>query len=190
MSRIGKTPVKIADSVKITIDGKKINVQGKLGSLDYTLNEGVNLTVESGEIIVTREEDTRDIRAMHGLTRALINNMVIGVSEGFEKELEVIGVGYSAVNEGPWLKLSLGYSHDILVEIPEGLTVTAEAVPRSKGSKTGIQSIIKIKGIRKEEVGNFAAEIRKCRPPENYKGKGIRYKDEHVTIKAGKSGAK
>jgi large subunit ribosomal protein L6 len=116
--------------------------------------------------------------------------MVKGVSEGYQKNLQVIGTGYSAERIGPWLKLSLGYSHDIIMEVPEGLTVETEAVPRSKTSRTDLQSIIRVKGIDKQLVGEFAAEIRACRPPENYKGKGIRYENESVIIKAGKAGTK
>jgi large subunit ribosomal protein L6 len=116
--------------------------------------------------------------------------MVTGVTEGFMKTLHIIGTGYSSEVIGPWLKLSLGYSHDIMYKIPEGLSVEAQAVPRSKGTRSDLTSIIRIKGIDKQLVGEFSAEVRACRPPENYKGKGIRYENEYVPIKAGKAGSK
>jgi large subunit ribosomal protein L6 len=130
------------------------------------------------------------MRAFHGLSRALIQNMVTGVSAGFEKRLHIIGTGYSSERIGPWIKLSLGYSHDVMLQIPAGITVETEAVPRSKGSKADLQSIIKVRGIDRHLVGQFSAEIRAVRPPENYKGKGVRYHDETVVIKAGKAGSK
>lgn len=190
MSRIGKSPINIPEGVSVNLTDKLITVTGGKGTLSYQVNNNINVTVEDNQVLITRDSDDRDIRALHGLTRALINNMVVGVTEGFKKVLHIIGTGYSAENVGPWLKLSIGYSHDILMEIPESLTVKAEAVPRSRGAKNQVQSIITVEGIRKDEVGGFAAEVRKCRKPENYKGKGIRYADEFVVIKPGKSGAK
>ena len=161
-----------------------------MGSLSYTLQNCINVAIENDVLSVTRENDERNVRALHGLTRALLFNMVKGVSEGFEKILHVIGTGYTSEVIGPWLKLSVGYSHEILLQVPKGITVTTEAVPRGKGGKVALQSIIKINGYDKEDVGKFSAEVRGVRPPENYKGKGIRYNTENVTIKAGKSGAK
>lgn len=195
MSRIGKFPIPLPDDVNINIETKDMqtvfSVKGKLGELSYTLNKGITLEkIEDNVLLVKRTDETKEQKSLHGLTRALLFNMVEGVSKGYEKNLEVVGTGYNAEVKGLWLKLVLGYSHDILIEIPEHLTVEAEPVPRGKGGKTNTQSIIRVKGISKEDVGKFAAEIRRCRPPENYKGKGIRYQGEFVKIKAGKTGAK
>lgn len=194
MSRIGRNPITIPEQVSIDMVTKDnlsvIKVKGKLGELHYTLNKGINIEKEEGELKVLRSNDSKEQRALHGLSRALIFNMIEGVSKGYERILEVIGTGYSAERVGPWLKLVLGYSHDILIEVPEDLTVETEAVPRSRTGRSNVQSLIKVKGISKEDVGKFSAEIRRCRPPENYKGKGIRYQGEYVRIKAGKAGAK
>ncbi|MDD2332532.1 MAG: 50S ribosomal protein L6 [Candidatus Cloacimonetes bacterium] len=190
MSRIGKAPIKCPAGVEVkNVDGL-VTVKGPLGELSYTLQPGITLAQEGAVLSVLRSEDNRSMRAFHGLTRALLQNMVTGVTEGYLKTLQIIGTGYSSEVKGPWLRLTLGYSHDILLQVPKGITVEAEAVPRSKGSRQDLQSIIRIKGIDKQLVGQFAAEVRKCRPPENYKGKGVRYADEHVTIKAGKAGSK
>ena len=190
MSRVGKIPISVPKDVQIKITDSKVNVKGKLGELDYELLPGITVKQEDDQLIVTREDDSVPQRARHGLTRALVNNMVIGVSEGFEKVLHLIGTGYTAEVVNTWLKLSVGYSHDILIEIPDHITVQAEPVPRAKGSRLAVQAIIKVRGIHKEDVGKFAAEVRKCRPPINYNtGKGIRYSDEFVKIKPGKSGA-
>ncbi|MCB5246517.1 MAG: 50S ribosomal protein L6 [Candidatus Cloacimonetes bacterium] len=190
MSRIGKAPVKFDANTKVEVKDNLVHVKGKLGELQYQLMPGMSLELEDGVINVKRSDDSKTQRAVHGLTRALIQNMVTGVSEGYLKTLNVIGTGYSAERTGPWLKLSLGYSHDIYLEVPDELTVETEAVPRSKTTRSDLQSIIRVKGIDKQLVGHFAAEVRSCRPPENYKGKGVRYADEHVTIKAGKAGTK
>ncbi len=190
MSRIGKAPIKIPAGVNVKIDGSLVTIKGSLGEMSYELLDGITINEENGILSVLRADESRKIRAFHGLSRALLQNMVTGVSEGFMKTLQVIGTGYSSEVKGPWLRLSLGYSHDILLQIPEGLQVEAEAVPRSKGTRNDLQSIIRIKGIDKQLVGHFAAQVRDCRPPENYKGKGVRYHDEQVTIKAGKAGSK
>jgi large subunit ribosomal protein L6 len=190
MSRIGRKHIVIPAGVTVEQKDRKIVVKGSKGTLDYTLRDNVNVQIENNEIIVTRENDERRVRALHGLTRALLQNMVTGVSSGFEKVLNIIGTGYSSERIGPWLKLNLGFSHDVLLQVPKGVEVTAEAVPRGKGGKLNVQSIIRVKGFHKEDVGKFAAEIRRVRPPENYKGKGIRYENEFVRIKAGKSGSK
>lgn len=190
MSRIGKMPVNIPQGVKVEINDKSINVSGKLGALNYTIQDMIQVTVENNQVIVSRDNDERNVRALHGLTRALIQNMVKGVSEGYEKVLHIIGTGYGAEVIGPWLKIAVGYSHDILIQIPQGIQVVTEAVPRGKGGKVALQAIIRIKGFDKEDIGKFSSEVRKVRPPENYKGKGIRFADEFVKIKAGKSGAK
>jgi len=189
MSRIGKTPVKLSDKVKVEIKENVVYVEGPKGKVQHELIGGITAKLENGSIIFDRIDDSRQQKAYHGLNRSLVNNIVIGVEEGFNKELHIIGNGYSAEIAGVWLRLVVGYSHDILMQIPEDLDVKAELVPRSKGSRMGVQAIVKISGISKEEVGKFAAEVRKCRAPENYKGKGIRYSDEHVLIKAGKAGA-
>ena len=188
MSRIGKTPIKLPEGVKVTLDGRKIKVTGKLGKLAYAMVDGINMNQKDGVLRFERLDDSHDQKAYHGLTRALVNNMVIGVSEGYMKTLQVIGTGYSAESVGPWLKLMLGYSHDILMEVPENLDVEAKVIPRREQGKLGVQAVITVKGIHKEDVGKFAAEIRNCRKPENYKGKGIRYLNEYVLIKPGKSG--
>jgi len=189
MSRIGRAPIKL-DSVDLKVQDGVVKVKGSLGELSYTLMPGIAVNVEDNVAHVTRADDTKSQKALHGLSRALIQNMVTGVREGYLKTLHVIGTGYSAERIGPWLKLSLGYSHDIVLEIPSGVTVETEAVPRSKGTRSDLQSIIRIKGIDKQVVGHFSAEVRSCRPPDNYKGKGVRYHDEYVVIKAGKAGSK
>jgi large subunit ribosomal protein L6 len=190
VSRIGKAPVQIPKGVKVSYKDGLMKVEGPLGSLQYQFNMGITAELEESIIHIKRENDTRQQRALHGLTRALVNNMVTGVSAGFEKILHVIGTGYNAEKIGPWVKLAIGFSHDILLQIPKGVTVDVEAVPRSKGTKADLNSIIRIKGINKEDIGKFAAEVRACRPPENYKGKGVRYAEEYVIIKAGKAGSK
>lgn len=189
MSRIGKTPIKIPDNVKVKIEHPSVTISGKNGELNYALKPGISVKEEEGKLIISRDADTREQKSFHGLTRALLNNMVIGVTEGFQKTLQVIGTGYMAEVVGPWLKLTVGYSHDIMLEIPENLKIEAQAVPRREQGRLGIQAVIRISGMHKEDVGKFAAEVRSCRPPENYKGKGIRYEGEYVRIKAGKSGA-
>lgn len=190
MSRIGKTPVKLPEGVKVIIQKDKITVSGKNGELNYVLNPGIKVEENDGSLIVTRKDDSKQQKSLHGLTRSLINNMVIGVTEGFSKELQIIGTGYSAEVVGPWLKLNVGFSHEIYIEIPENLKVEAKIIPRREQGALGVQSTVNIFGISKEDVGKFAAEIRKCRPPLNYAtGKGIRYKGEYVRIKPGKAGA-
>lgn len=190
MSRIGKAPIKLSSDTVVKVTDGVVNVKGKLGELNYSLLPGITVQIEDNVLHVQRADDTKSQRALHGLSRALIQNMVTGVTEGFQKTLHIFGTGYSSEVLGPWLKLALGYSHDILLQIPAGLNVDAAPVPRSKGTRSDFQSIINIKGIDRQLVGQFAAEVRGCRPPENYKGKGVRYNDEHVTIKAGKAGSK
>lgn len=189
MSRIGNTPVAIPEKVKVELKDQTLFIEGAKGKAEHTLIGGIVVKIEDNQIVFEREDDSRQQKAYHGLNRSLVNNIVEGVTNGFSKKLQVIGNGYSAEVIGPWLKMVLGYSHDILLQIPEGIEVKAEAVPRSKGSRTGVQAEIEVSGISKEEVGKFAAEIRRCREPENYKGKGVRYSDEYVQIKAGKAGA-
>jgi len=190
MSRIGNKPIIIPSGVTVEFQDRTISIKGGKGSLNYSLKDGINVELKATEIRITRANNEKNVRALHGLTRALVQNMVTGVSAGFEKVLHIIGTGYNSDKIGPWLKIACGYSHDILLQIPQGLEVSTEMVPRGKGGKLNVQSIVKIKGFHKEDVGKFAAEVRRVRPPENYKGKGIRYENEFVKIKAGKSGSK
>lgn len=183
MSRIGKTPIQLPDGVKVEIKNNKVTVNGNLGTLDYTMMPGISAEVKDGSLRVERNNDSTEQKSYHGLTRSLINNMIIGVTEGYTRTLQVIGTGYSAETVGPWLKLNLGYSHDILVEIPAGIKVEAQTIPRREQGALGVQAVIKVSGIHKEDVGKFAAEIRACRKPApNFKGKGIRWEGEHVRV--------
>lgn len=179
MSRIGKKPIAVPAGVEVKIDGHTVTVKGPKGTLSRTLPEEMNIAMENGEITVTRPNDNIKERSLHGLTRTLINNMVVGVTAGFEKKLEIQGVGYNAQMQGKNLKLSLGFSHPVIVEPPEGVTIT-----------TPSSVVIVVSGADKEKVGMTAAEIRSWREPEPYKGKGIRYSGEYVRRKAGKTGTK
>ncbi len=179
MSRIGKKPIEIPDKTKVDLDGKRVTVTGPKGSLTRTIHPDISVAIEDNNIVVTRSSDIKRHRALHGLTRALISNMVVGTSVGFKKELQIIGVGYRSENKGRMLILHLGYSHPILVVPPEGITVTA--IPK--------ENKVIIAGIDRELVGETAAKIRAFRKPEPYKGKGVRYVGEHVRSKAGKSAA-
>ena len=177
MSRIGKQPIPVPSGVEVTIDGTHITVKGPKGTLEHDTPEAITVVREGDEIVVTRPDDERDNRALHGLTRSLVANMVTGVSEGFVRELEIVGVGYRAAAAGPSrLELQLGYSHPITFEAPEGIEFEVPAPTR-----------IAVRGFDKQAVGQVAADIRKLRKPEPYKGKGIRYADERVLRKAGKS---
>ncbi len=190
MSRIGKTPVPVPEGIKVEIKNNIITVSSNNGELIYKFQDGITIKQEGNELILKRKDDSKKQKSFHGLTRSLVNNMIIGLSEGYVKELQVIGTGYSAEVLGLWLRLSVGFSHDIFIQIPENLKVEAESVPRREQGALGVQAKIKISGIHKEDVGKFAAEIRKCRPPLNYAtGKGIRYKGEYVRIKPGKTAA-
>ena len=179
MSRIGKMPIVIPEGVTVDMDGAKITVKGPKGTLTKEFSHEMNIKIEDGHIIVTRPSDNPTHRALHGLTRALINNMVIGVTQGFEKNLELSGVGYRAAVNGHKLVLTVGYSHPVEMDPGEDLKVEVPAPNK-----------IKISGISKEKVGMFAANVREVRPPEPYKGKGIKYADEVIKRKAGKAGAK
>ena len=181
MSLVGKQSIKVPDSVEISITGQTIKAKGSKGELEYTFLPLVEVIHENGHILVKRKNDDKESRSIHGLTRALINNMVVGVSEGFEKRLEIIGVGYKAQASGKKITLNLGFSHPINYEAPEGVKIEMD-----KENK----NIIIVSGINKQMVGESAARIRKYRPPEPYKGKGIRYIDEYVRRKAGKAAAK
>jgi large subunit ribosomal protein L6 len=178
MSRIGKKPVAIPGGVTVEVNDNNIVVKGPKGELSYAHLPEVSVVVEDNQVVVTRADDSIDARARHGLTRQLINNMVIGVSEGYEKKLEIIGVGYKAQAKGKTVTLNLGHSHAIDYAAPEGIDI-------SQDDKN--KQILIIKGINKEDVGQAAADIRSFRPPEPYKGKGVRYVGEHVIRKAGKA---
>jgi large subunit ribosomal protein L6 len=177
MSRIGNKPIELPDGVDIKIDGNHVKVKGSKGELERSFNDRIGIDLEDGVLTVTRPDDERESRALHGLSRALLNNMVVGVSDGFRKELEIQGVGYRATLKGNGIELLVGFSHPVEIEAPEGITFE---VPD--------QTKIVISGIDKEQVGQVAANIRKVRPPEPYKGKGIRYAGEYVRRKAGKAG--
>ncbi len=179
MSRIGRMPVAIPAGVTVTIgEGNHITVKGSKGTLERTLPQEMQIEVEGAQVKVSRPNDLKKMKSLHGLTRTLIYNMVVGVSEGYQKVLEVNGVGYRAAKQGKKLTLSLGYSHPVEMEDPEGIETTVE------GNK------ITVKGIDKEKVGQFAANIREKRPPEPYKGKGIKYDTEVIRRKVGKTGKK
>ena len=180
MSRIGRMPVEIPAGVEVKITGSHIDVKGPKGRLDHTFPASMGLQLDNGVVTVHRPSDERQHRALHGMTRALINNMVTGVSVGFEKVLQIEGVGYRAEMQDKTLVLFVGYSHDVPIAPPEGIEFAVE----NRGRE------IMIRGYDKQAVGEIAAIIRKLRPPEPYKGKGIRYKDEHIQRKAGKSGKK
>lgn len=177
MSRIGKLPIPVPSGVEVKIDGNTVTVKGPKGELTETFNENMAISMnDEGMIVVARPDDARENRAMHGLTRSLINNMVIGVSEGYSKTLELVGVGYRAALKGGKLEMSLGFSHPVIVEAIDGVTFD---VPEP--------TIINISGINKQLVGQVAADIRSYRKPEPYKGKGIRYQGEHIRRKEGKA---
>lgn len=177
MSRIGKAPIPVPAGVEVKIDGTTVTVKGPKGELTHELDASVTITQNDGELVVGRVTDDNDSRAMHGLSRSLINNMVIGVSEGFRKELDIVGVGYRATSKGSDIELALGFSHPVLIEAPEGISFQVPAPTR-----------IEVHGIDKQLVGQVAADIRAWRKPEPYKGKGVRYVGEHVRRKAGKTG--
>ena len=180
MSRIGRMPVAIPAGVTVTIaENNLVTVKGPKGTLEIELPVEMNIKEEDGHIVVTRPNDLKKMKSLHGLTRTLINNMIHGVTEGYEKVLEVNGVGYRAAKQGKKLVLSLGYSHPVEMEDPEGIETVLEG-----------QNKITVKGISKEKVGQYAAEIRDKRRPEPYKGKGIKYADEVIRRKVGKTGKK
>jgi large subunit ribosomal protein L6 len=178
MSRIGRKPIPVPSGVDVTVDGQHVVVKGPKGQLEHTIPEAISIVREGDDLVVTRPSDERDHRALHGLTRTLVSNMVTGVSDGFEKRLEIIGVGYRATSQGPdKLELALGFSHSVPVTAPDGITFEVPA-----------PTAITVKGIDKQLVGQVAADIRKIRKPEPYKGKGVRYAGEKVLRKAGKTG--
>lgn len=177
MSRIGRKPIDVPSGVEVKLDGNHITVKGPKGTLEREIHKDIAVTVEGNVINVTRPSDNKLHRSLHGLTRTLISNMVVGVSEGFKKELEIQGVGYRCQKQGKNLVMNLGYSHQVIVPEVDGITIEAPAANK-----------IIVSGPDKQKVGQFAAEIREKRPPEPYKGKGIRYVGEYVQRKEGKAG--
>ena len=176
MSRVGKNPIKLPKGVEVTVSGGNVNVKGPKGQLSQALCHGVDVSVEDGVVHVLRPNEDRQSRASHGLVRALVRNMVVGVSTGFEKKLEIVGIGYRAEVKGQQLTMNLGYSHQVVYAIPKGVTIAVEK-----------QNALTVQGIDKQAVGQVAAEIRGFRRPDSYKGKGVRYVGEYIRIKAGKS---
>lgn len=176
MSRIGKQPIPVPSGVEVMIDGSTVTVKGPKGELTQTFSERLSIALEDGAIVVSRADDSRESRSLHGLTRTLINNMVVGVSEGYSKSLEIVGVGYRAAMKGSDLELALGFSHPVLIKPEPGITFEVPAPNK-----------IVVRGIDKQRVGQVAADIRKWRKPEPYKGKGIRYEGERVRRKLGKA---
>src|SRR5580658_8580046 len=177
MSRIGRSPIAVPSNVTVTLDGASVTVKGPQGQLARQLPTGISITQEGDTLVVSRPDDERRHRALHGLSRSLVANMVSGVTEGFSKELEIVGVGYRATAKGPnAIELALGFSHSVPVDAPEGITFEVPVPTR-----------IIVRGIDKEKVGQVAADIRKLRKPEPYKGKGVRYANERVLRKAGKA---
>ena len=179
MSRIGNKPIEIPSGVSVDIDDSHVRVKGPKGTLERTIRPEIKLRMDDGRLLVERSSDAKEHRAFHGLTRALVANMVEGVTNGYRKTLEIIGVGYRAEKQGKALVLNVGYSHRVEYKEPEGISLT-----------TPSPTTIVIEGVDKEKVGQVAAELRSVRPPEPYKGKGIRYQGEQVRRKAGKAGAK
>ena len=178
MSRIGRMPIAIPAGVTVTVDDTNlVTVKGPKGENSYRANAQMAVTVDDGQVKIARPDDTKESRALHGLTRTLINNMVLGVHDGFKKTLVIEGVGYRAKKDGKKLVMNLGYSHDVVMPEPDGITVD---VPNA--------NTIVVNGCDKQKVGQFAAEVREKRPPEPYKGKGIRYEGEHIIRKEGKAG--
>ena len=175
MSRVGKNPIVIPDGVKVELNDNMVKVTGPKGLHTWLVHANIKAELKDTTIILTRIDDTSLSRSLHGTTRQILNNMIIGVSDGFEKELEIVGVGYQANLEGNRLRLQIGYSHDIYFDLPDGISAKAD------------RTIIKISGIDKQLVGSVASKIRSFRKPEPYKGKGIRYKNEYVKIKQGKT---
>lgn len=177
MSRIGRSPIQIPSGVEIKVENNLVTVKGPLGQLHEQINKDLTITISDAELLVERPTNNKVHRSLHGLSRSLINNMVVGVTKGYEKKLQIVGVGYRATKKGKVLDLQLGYSHPVEMSDPDGITVECPS-----------NTEIIIKGIDKALVGNYAAKIRNWRKPEPYKGKGIRYVDEYVRRKEGKSG--
>ncbi len=180
MSRVGKLPITMPQGVTVAVSEENlVTVKGPLGELSEQIDKDIKIEIDGETLKVVRPSDNKRHRALHGLSRALINNMVIGVTKGFERKLQIVGVGYRATKKGKNLDLQLGHSHPVVMEDPEGIT-----------TEVPTQTEIIVKGINKQQVGNYASKIRGWRPPEPYKGKGVRYADEHVRRKEGKTGKK
>ncbi len=179
MSRIGKLPVQIPDGVEVKVENNLVTAKGPMGTESVQIREEIEVKLEGKEIILTRKEDDRKSRSLHGLSRTLVQNVVTGVKEGFTKKLEIQGVGYRAQMQGTAINLQLGYSHPVIIEPPQGIKIAVEANTK-----------ITVTGSNKQMVGDVAAQIRSKRPPEVYKGKGVRYEGEYVRRKAGKAGKK
>lgn len=179
MSRIGRLPIAVPNGVDVTVNGSEISVKGPKGQLSLTVAEPISVKKDETGLTVVRPDDERKSRSLHGLTRTLINNMVVGVTEGYTKTLEISGTGYRVAAQGNGLEFALGYSHPIKVEAPEGITFTVESPTR-----------LHVNGIDKQKVGEVAANLRKLRKPDPYKAKGVRYSDEVIRRKAGKAGKK
>lgn len=177
MSRIGKVPVPVPSGVDVTISGALVTVKGPKGTLEHVIPAPIEVALEDGSLSVTRPNDERSSRSLHGLTRTLLANMITGVTEGYEKKLEIVGTGYRVAAKGSELEFALGFSHPVVVSAPEGITFAVEAPTK-----------FSVAGINKQQVGEVAANIRKIRKPEPYKGKGVRYAGEVVRRKAGKAG--
>ncbi|MGE5135725.1 MAG: 50S ribosomal protein L6 [Gemmatimonadota bacterium] len=177
MSRIGRLPVPIPSGVEVTISGRKVVVKGPKGELSHTVAEPIEVTQSDGTITVTRPNDEGEVRALHGLSRSLVANMVTGVTQGYSKRLEIVGVGYRVQQRGANLEFALGFSHPVTVNAPEGITLRVETPTR-----------LVVEGIDKQQVGEVAANIRKLRKPDPYKGKGVRYEGEQIRRKVGKAG--
>ena len=177
MSRIGKNPISVPSGVEVKVDGQDVAVKGPKGELSVTIAEPITVSLEDGVVTVARPDEERESRSLHGLSRTLINNIVLGVTEGFTKKLEIVGTGYRVVAKGTDLEFALGFSHPVVVKAPEGITFAVESPTK-----------FSVSGISKQQVGHVAAKIRGIRPPEPYKGKGVRYADEVVLRKAGKAG--
>jgi len=184
MSRVGEQPVAIPNGVKVEITGRLVKVEGKLGTLSYGFRDEVNVTVEDNNLVVSRIDDENQTRAYHGMTRSLINNMIIGVTDGYKKSLEIYGVGYGVQLNGKTLTINCGKSHPELLEVPQSVTVEVQA-PQARGDIDPAK--FTVSGCDKQAVGAFAARCRDVRPPEPYKGKGVRYADEQVRRKVGKA---
>ena len=178
MSRIGRAPIAIPAGVEVVVDGSTVTVKGAKGTLSRTMNSNITITKDGDTIVVTRPNDQKENRSLHGLTRTLIANMIEGVSNGYKKELEINGIGYRAEVKGNTLVMKIGFSHDVIMDAPEGVSVEVN------GNK------VTVSGADKQKVGQFAAEVRGKRPPEPYKGKGIKYDYETIRRKEGKTGAK
>lgn len=186
MSRIGKLPIDLPPGVKINIKPRAVEVEGPKGKLTAPVPKGISIKQEGSQLVATRQDDSKMKRSLHGLTRSLIANAVEGVSRGFEKQLDVVGIGYKAEMRGRYLNMSLGFSHPIEFEAPQGIDLKVERLPRNLSNYVGT---VIVSGSDKAQVGQIAADLRNLRPPDPYKGKGIRYAHELVRLKVGKKGA-